>query len=82
MAAIDSPVAYLRALYRFALQLESSVSQLPDEKNQPNPIGKNVARISPICRLISKAPSLRNRCSESSMRFWTKKHSEGAADHR
>lgn len=33
IAAIDSPVAYLRALYRFALQLETSVSSLPGEKD-------------------------------------------------
>jgi hypothetical protein len=33
IAAIDSPVAYLRALYRFALQLETSVSSSPGEKN-------------------------------------------------
>lgn len=32
IAAIDSPVAYLRALYRFALQLESSASSSADEK--------------------------------------------------
>ncbi|SDR91632.1 Tc toxin subunit A [Pseudomonas lini] len=40
IAAIDSPVAYLRALYRFALQLESSVSQLPDEKTNRIPLAK------------------------------------------
>lgn len=40
IAAIDSPVAYLRALYRFALQLESSSSQLPDEKNNRIPLAK------------------------------------------
>jgi hypothetical protein len=33
IAAIDSPVAYLRALYRFALQLETSVSSLAGEKD-------------------------------------------------
>ncbi|MHC8341985.1 Tc toxin subunit A [Pseudomonas sp. RT6P73] len=32
IAAIDSPVAYLRALYRFALQLESSASSTEGEK--------------------------------------------------
>ncbi|MHC8324785.1 Tc toxin subunit A [Pseudomonas sp. LB1P83] len=32
IAAIDSPVAYLRALYRFALQLESSASSTDGEK--------------------------------------------------
>jgi len=32
IAAIDSPVAYLRALYLFALQLESCPSQSEDEK--------------------------------------------------
>ncbi|MHC8392740.1 Tc toxin subunit A [Pseudomonas sp. LB3P93] len=32
IAAIDSPVAYLRALYRFALQLESSASSSAQEK--------------------------------------------------
>lgn len=32
IAAIDSPVAYLRALYRFALQLESSQSSSTEEK--------------------------------------------------
>ncbi|MEK1838929.1 MAG: Tc toxin subunit A, partial [Pseudomonas sp.] len=33
IAAIDSPVAYLRALYLFALQLESSASESAPEKN-------------------------------------------------
>ena len=40
IASIDSPVAYLRALYRFALQLESSVSSLPDEKVNRIPLEK------------------------------------------
>ncbi|MGF6332793.1 hypothetical protein ABH909_005671 [Pseudomonas sp. BS3782 TE3695] len=40
IAAIDSPVAYLRALYRFALQLESSAAQTSDEKTNRIPLAK------------------------------------------
>jgi Salmonella virulence plasmid 28. len=40
IAAIDSPVAYLRALYRFALELESSTSQISDEKTNRIPLAK------------------------------------------
>ncbi|MHC8331198.1 Tc toxin subunit A [Pseudomonas sp. LB3P25] len=40
IAAIDSPVAYLRALYRFALQLESCPSTSADEKNNRIPLEK------------------------------------------
>ncbi|MFJ7284871.1 Tc toxin subunit A [Pseudomonas sp. NPDC099000] len=40
IAAIDSPVAYLRALYRFALQLESSASSSAKEKANRITLGK------------------------------------------
>lgn len=40
IAAIDSPVAYLRALYRFALRLESSVSSSAEEKANRITLGK------------------------------------------
>jgi hypothetical protein len=40
IAAIDSPVAYLRALYRFALRLESSASSSAEEKANRITLGK------------------------------------------
>ncbi|WP_165557457.1 Tc toxin subunit A [Pseudomonas sp. BGI-2] len=40
IAAIDSPVAYLRALYRFAQQLESSASSTAEEKTNRITLGQ------------------------------------------